>query len=202
MGDPGCTAIETMQSFLCMPRLRQIEDARLLRAMAHPLRLRLLEALIKDGPETASELGRRLDESSGMTSYHLRQLEKYGFVEEDGRHGRKRFWRAVDEGFEWTTDTDDAGLLEASGALGRQLVGQYTRWLTRWFAETRHWDRRWRAAAASGDYWFELTPAELRELGDEVTAVLKRYEDRRAPRDGTERTIVLFHGFPERREAA
>ena len=191
-----------MQSFLCMPKLRKIEDAQLLRAMAHPLRLRLLEALLKDGPATASALGRRLGESSGMTSYHLRQLEKYGFVEEDARQGRKRFWRAVDEGFEWTTDTDDAGLVEASSALGRQLVGQYSRWLRRWYAETRHWDRRWRAAAESGDYWFELTPAELRELGDEVAAVLRRYDDRRAPRDGTERAIVLFHAFPERREAA
>jgi DNA-binding transcriptional ArsR family regulator len=191
-----------MQSFLCMPKLREIQDAGLLHAMAHPLRLRLLEALIKDGPETASALGRRLGESSGMTSYHLRQLEKYGFVEEDGRRGRKRFWRAVDEGFEWTTDTDDAGLLEASSALGRQLVGQYTRWLMRWYSETRHWDRRWRAAAESGDYWFELTPAEMRELGDEVAAVLRRYEDRRTPREGTERAIVLFHAFPERRGSA
>ena len=185
-----------------MPRLRKIEDAQLLRAMAHPLRLRLLEALLKDGPATASGLGRRLGESSGMTSYHLRQLEKYGFVEEDAVRGRERFWRAVDEGFEWTTDTDDAGLLEASSALGRQLVGQYSHWLRRWYAETRHWDRRWRAAAESGDYWFELTPAELRELGDEVAAVLRRYDDRRTPRDGTERSIVLFHAFPEKRNAA
>ena len=52
------------------------------------------------------------------------------------------------------------------------------------------------------DQWFELTPEELRSLSDEVTAVLERYADRRTQRDGTERAIVLFHAFPERREAA
>ena len=52
------------------------------------------------------------------------------------------------------------------------------------------------------DQWFELTPEELRSLCDEVREVLARYEDRRAPRDGTERAIVLFHAFPEKRDAA
>jgi DNA-binding transcriptional ArsR family regulator len=187
-----------------MPRFRQVRDAHLLRAMAHPLRLRLIGALARHGPATASELARRLGESSGATSYHLRQLEKYGFVEDDRERstGRKRVWRRVDEGFEWTTDTDDAGLLEASSALGGQLVAEYSRWLARWFAETPRWDRRWRAAAEGMDQWFELTPDELRSLSDEVRLVLERYSDRRTPRDGTERAIVLFHAFPERREAA
>jgi DNA-binding transcriptional ArsR family regulator len=185
-----------------MPRLRQVRDAQLLRAMTHQLRLRLLGALRKDGPATASELARRLGESSGLTSYHLRKLEEYGFVEEDRREGRKRFWRAIDEGMEWSTDTDDEGLIEASSALGRQVVAEYSRWLARWFAETPEWDRRWRAAAEGLDQWFELTPDELRALSDEVRAVLDRYADRRGRRDGSERAVVLFHAFPERRDAA
>ena len=172
--------------------------------MAHHLRLRLLAILRKEGPATASELGRRLGESSASTSYHLRELAKYGLIEEapELNRGRTKHWRAVEEGMEWTTDTDDAGLVEASSALGRVMVAEYARWLLRWFAETPSWDRRWRAAAEGLDQWFELTPDELRSLSDEVTAVLERYADRRAPRDGTERAIVLFHAFPERREAA
>jgi DNA-binding transcriptional ArsR family regulator len=191
-----------MQRFLCMPQLHRIEDAQVLKAMAHPLRLRLLGALRKDGPATASELARRLGESSGMTSYHLRQLERYSFVEEERQEGRKRFWRALDESTEWSTDTDDAGLIEASTALGRQVVAEYSRWLSRWYSETPDWDRRWRAAAAGLDQWYELTPDELRSLADEVRSVLERYADRRTPRDGTERAIVLFHAFPEKRDAA
>jgi DNA-binding transcriptional ArsR family regulator len=177
----------------------------MLRAMAHPLRLRLFASLSKDGPATASELGRRFGESSGSTSYHLRQLAKFGLIEDDPERstGRKRVWRRADEeGVEWTTDTDDRDLIEASGVLGRQIVAEYSRWLARWYAETPQWDRRWRAASEGTDRWFELTPEELRSLADEVTAVFERYSDRRTPRDGTERAIVLFHAFPERREAA
>jgi len=187
-----------------MPRLRQVQDAQLLHALAHPLRLRLLATLRKDGPATGSELGRRLSVSSALASYHLRELHRYGFVEDDLERstGRKRVWRTVDEGTEWSLDTDDPGLMEAGRALGRQVAEEYARWLRRWHGEMPQWDRSWRAAANGMDQWFELTPEELRELGDEVMAVLERYAGRREPREGTERAIVLFHAFPERRDAA
>ena len=186
------------------PRVRKLEDAQLLRAMAHPLRLRLLGALRKDGPATASALARRLGESSGATSYHLRILAKYGFVEDERERnrGRERWWRAVDESDEWSLDHDDPGLLEADRALGRQVAAEYQRWLRQWHDELPGWDRAWRAAANGVDQWFELTPEELRELSDEVLAVLERYGDRRTPSEGTERAIVLFHAFPQRRNAA
>ena len=62
--------------------------AREVRALAHPLRLRMLECLLDGGPATASMLARELGESSGATSYHLRILAKYGFIEEaDGGVG-------------------------------------------------------------------------------------------------------------------
>jgi predicted ArsR family transcriptional regulator len=187
-----------------MPRLREVQDAQLLRAMTHPLRLRLFGALSKDGPATASELARRFGVSSGDTSYHLRALHRYGLIEEASElnHGRTKHWRVVDEGIEWSFDTDDPELVKAGSLLGGEVVSEYARWLLRWYAETPRWDRKWRAAAEGVDRWFELTPEELRSLADEVTAVFERYADRRTPRDGTERAIVLFHAFPERREAA
>jgi len=194
-----------MQTYLCMAQtLRRIEDAQVLRAMAHPLRLRLIGTLRKDGPATASMLARSLGESSGATSYHLRILGKYGFVEDDAKRnrGRERWWRAVDEGVEWSLDTDDVGLLEADRTLGRQLLHEYSRWIERWYVEMPSWERRWRAAANSTDQWFELAPDELRSLADEVLAVLERYADRRMRREGTERTAVVFHAFPQRRGEA
>ena len=65
-----------------------------LRALSHPLRLRILDELSMYGPLTASGLGERLGESSGSTSYHLRQLEKVGLVEETVGKGnaRERWW--------------------------------------------------------------------------------------------------------------
>jgi DNA-binding transcriptional ArsR family regulator len=186
------------------PSFRKIEDAEVLRAMAHPLRLRLIGTLRKDGPATASILARRLGESSGATSYHLRILARYGFIQDDRarNRGRERWWRAVDEGVEWSLDTDDAGLLEADRTIGRQLVAEYARWIERWYDEVPDWDRRWRAAASSTDQWFELSADELRSLADDILAVLERYADRRVRGEDTERVAVIVHAFPERRDGA
>jgi DNA-binding transcriptional ArsR family regulator len=75
---------------------RVVSDLDSLKAVSHPLRLKLLGLLRSDGPATASQLARRVGESSGSTSYHLRQLERFGFVEDDAEQpsGRERRWRA------------------------------------------------------------------------------------------------------------
>src|SRR5256885_8199945 len=74
-------------------------DARTLRAIAHPLRMRMLGLLRTEGPATATSLAARLGESSGTTSWHLRQLAEHGFIEEDPERGsrRDRWWRATHE---------------------------------------------------------------------------------------------------------
>ncbi|MFE9705006.1 helix-turn-helix domain-containing protein [Streptomyces sp. NPDC005930] len=86
-------------------------DARSLRGLAHPLRMRLLDALRFGGPATASQLAEKLDESSGATSYHLRRLALYGFIEDDSERGkgRERWWKAVHTGLRF----DDALLTDA-----------------------------------------------------------------------------------------
>lgn len=68
-----------------------------LRGLVHPIRLRLLNLLQADGPATATGLGQRIDQSSGVTSYHLRVLAEHGFITEDTERGtgRDRWWRAV-----------------------------------------------------------------------------------------------------------
>ncbi|MGO4429962.1 ArsR/SmtB family transcription factor, partial [Streptomyces sp. MCAF7] len=78
----------------------RVLDARSLRGLAHPLRMRLLGALREYGPATASQLADRLGESSGATSYHLRQLAAHGFVEDDPERGkgRERWWKSAQSG--------------------------------------------------------------------------------------------------------
>jgi DNA-binding transcriptional ArsR family regulator len=101
----------------------------MLRALAHPLRLQLLELLKDDGPATASGLGRRVGENSGTTSWHLRQLADAGLVVEDTGRGnrRERWWRAAHEHLRMRSKdfVDDPGLagplqgyLRATGASG------------------------------------------------------------------------------------
>ena len=73
----------------------EISDPRTIRALAHPLRLDLLQLLGASGPATAAQCGRVLGASQASCSFHLRQLAKYGFVEEagPGRDRRERQWR-------------------------------------------------------------------------------------------------------------
>ena len=74
-----------------------LDDTARLRALAHPLRVRLLGLLRTYGPSTATALGTRVGQSSGVTSYHLRQLEASGFVVEELERGnrRERWWKAA-----------------------------------------------------------------------------------------------------------
>jgi DNA-binding transcriptional ArsR family regulator len=74
-------------------------DMESLKALAHPLRVQLLDTLSVYGPATASGLAERLGESSGATSYHLRQLERHGFVREQAGRGtgRERWWERMPE---------------------------------------------------------------------------------------------------------
>lgn len=114
-------------------------DAESLKALAHPLRARLLTALRLEGPATASALGRRFDETSGSTSYHLRQLARHGFVEEEVGRGtaRERWWRASHHGTRWSTSPwrDDPATAEASAFLQHSQFSYEQRSVQRWYAE-------------------------------------------------------------------
>jgi DNA-binding transcriptional ArsR family regulator len=92
----GLTNI-SLQRYVCIvcePPVELVLDVTAVRALAHPLRLRLLDLLRFDGPATATMLAGRVEESSGSTSYHLRQLARHGFIEEVAKRdgGRERWW--------------------------------------------------------------------------------------------------------------
>src|ERR1700678_1402201 len=74
--------------------LQTVSDARTMRALAHPVRIALIEVLMLGGAMTATEAGERIGESPTTCSFHLRQLAKYGLAEEaGGGRGRARPWR-------------------------------------------------------------------------------------------------------------
>ena len=127
-----------------MSRVIELSDPRALHALAHPLRMQLLALLRREGPLTASEAGRRIGESSGSTSYHLRQLARFGLVEEaGGGRGRERPWRATGESTAWPNVADTPEQAEASQLLTRVVIAGYgerlERWLARWDAESPEW---------------------------------------------------------------
>ena len=176
---------------------KRVEDVETLRAFVHPLRMRLLGSLRTDGPATASELGRRFGESSGSTSYHLRQLARYGFVVEDDDQPskRERRWRAAHDVTSWqTTDflDDDAGRQVVQSLQSEQL-----RFLVdgvqRWFAEQDTWSRDWIDAAGHDDMHIRLRPDDLRALTAEVDAVIERFVESQRPADDPEAARVAVH---------
>lgn len=161
-----------------LPPRRQV-DAKSLLGLAHPLRIQIQDQLGLHGPATATQLAARLGESSGATSYHLRQLEKYGFVEEDPNRGsgRERWWRRVPGGIsiaghelresEATRDATNLVLNEFN-------KGKQAR-IEQWRATYHEWPREWVEASAEASLHFRLRPAELDELGTELEAVLNRW---------------------------
>ncbi|MDQ3156409.1 MAG: helix-turn-helix domain-containing protein [Actinomycetota bacterium] len=149
---------------------KEIRDVETLRAIAHPLRMTLLGALRRNGPATSSELGRELGESSGSTSYHLRQLERFGFVVEDDVQpsGRERRWKAAHE---MTSFPDDLW----TTAEGRELFDDVR---SRQFEHLKNGLAAWtgpRRGFGHSDYSLHLDPADLEALEGEISDVIGRY---------------------------
>ena len=158
----------------------RLADPRALRAYAHPVRMALVGLLRTEGPLTATRAAELLGESSGTTSFHLRQLAKYGLVEEaGGGTGREKPWRATTTSTDWDAIGD--GTPEGAAAttlLSSVVAEQYFEQLARWLEASAGEPEEWREAAMLGDRILYVTPAELEELGDRVREVLDEYFER------------------------
>jgi len=151
-------------------------DARAMRGIAHPLRVRLLGELRLHGPSTATRLGERLGQSSGATSYHLRQLAAYGFVEEELRAGgRERWWRAAHRMTRVRLADLDAETAELAGGWLRQVVAFDAERAVRAIDELPLLPAPWQGATAFVDVLFRLNAEEAQRLKDEIVAVLAKY---------------------------
>ena len=158
----------------------RLTGARALRAYAHPVRIALVGLLRTEGPLTATRAGELLGESSGTTSFHLRQLAKYGLVEEaGGGTGREKPWRATATSTDWDAIGDGTPeAAAATGLLASVVAERYFEQLTRWLETSPDEPEEWRQAALLGDRILYLTPAELEDVGERVRAVLDEYFER------------------------
>jgi DNA-binding transcriptional ArsR family regulator len=162
-----------------MERTIELTDPRALRAVAHPVRLELIGLLRREGPLTATEAGARIGESPASCSFHLRQLAKYGLVEEaGGGRGRQRPWRATALFTRWGETEGSPEAAAASEALDTVVAGVYFDRLRRWLAVRGDVPAEWREAAFAGDRVLYVTPEELAEVGRELDAVTERFVER------------------------
>jgi DNA-binding transcriptional ArsR family regulator len=189
------------------PDLDVIPDLEGLRALTHPLRLKLLGELRRHGPATASGLGARLGESSGATSYHLRALAKAGFVVDEPGRGttRERWWKSAHRSTHMELPAD-------GGADAWPVGAEYMRLIARAYAESmlhftdsietiaEDYGEDWNDGFTLSDYQLELTPAEASELIDKLNETILPYR-RDDGSEGSRKATVQFQVFPTRNPA-
>ncbi len=184
------------------PANRQL-DMESLKALAHPLRVQILDTLSTFGDFTASGLAERLGESSGATSYHLRQLERHGFVREvEGKGtGRERWWSRMPGAINLdATEMDDS---PAARAVTKTVVREWERSRSMLLSDfqERGWDelpKQWLAASVVSTVNLRLTAEQLKELTDEwdrfMDPIIEKYRGQTGP--DVRPVQVHFNAFP------
>ncbi|NEM91704.1 ArsR/SmtB family transcription factor [Galbitalea soli] len=174
-----------------------------LKALAHPLRVQIIDALSTYGASTASGLAERLRESSGATSYHLRQLEKHGFVREVEGKGteRERWWERVPGGI--AVMVEQIGDSPAARSAAELVTREFQRsresalqdFIVNGYSTL---SPEWMTAATVSSANLRLTAEQLAALVGELEgtfhAALERYRDLDEP--GARPVQVHFNAFP------
>ena len=154
----------------------------MMRALAHPVRIALIELFGVHPTLTATQASEALGESPANCAFHLRTLAKYGFIEEaGGGRGRERPWRASDRSLRIRLRSSDLDSEQARVAAGTLEQVWYDRLFARIrdvFAN-RRWSREWDEAAGSSQTITFLTADEVREMRDEINTIISRHLDER-----------------------
>lgn len=165
-------------------------DPEALKALAHPLRVRLYSLIHEHGASTASALGRLVGESSGTTSYHLRKLAEHGLIEEaEGvGTGRDRYWRSGERAL--TIPSREYLARDDTRVATRMILDEF--YATRiqrirtWDAEGSRWPKAWQEASQQSTLLLHLRPEELASLTRQLNEVLMAIRDTHAePGEGT-----------------
>lgn len=177
-----------------------VTDARAMRALAHPVRVALLEAIRRDGEITATRAAELLGESPGNMSWHLQTLARYGFVEEtgDGR-GRSRPWRATSSSRQFVSDTGELESEIAGEALAQTFLERSYAQAREWLSRQAAYPADWRYASSMLDSVRYLTAEELAAAMADILAIYDRYSDRddKAKRpEGALPVHLHAHGHP------
>ena len=177
-------------------------DAAGLKALGHPVRLRMLGLLRIEGPATATGLATRLGLNTGATSYHLRQLAQHGFIEDDEERGnaRDRWWRAAHQsthtgghtGGASATDPEEA---EAHDAYSQALAVFYGEQLHNAVSERTSLPADWLATTTMSDWNLKLTPAKAKALLEALFELIEDV-DEEAGADGVGDYVVQLATFP------
>ena len=161
-------------------RWRLIDDPVTIRAIAHPLRHDLMSIIARLGQATTADAARELGISHGLASHHLRQLAKYGFVEQvKGKDHRERPWRMVATSYNWSQARATAEGSVAVDVLEQLIAERTMEAFLDWQQRRKDWPQTWREHTGLGESSVYLTQAELAEIDEALDALLVRYIDQR-----------------------
>jgi DNA-binding transcriptional ArsR family regulator len=159
-------------------------DLAVMRAMAHPVRMKIMDRLNMSGPATATELAGRVDLSPSATSYHLRALAKAGLIEEaEGRgDGRERTWQSKFLRYEREWDPDaPKEVRDAERGLVDALLARDESRVRRYLAEIDAEPAEWYNAGMFSQSLLTVTADELNTLNRQILALLEPYFQQNRP---------------------
>jgi DNA-binding transcriptional ArsR family regulator len=159
----------------------KVTDARAMRALAHPVRLALLEALAHAGTLTATQASELLGESPANCAFHLRTLAKYGYVvEAGGGRGRERPWRRAHTVLQITSEQQDPAAAMAADELSQYWMDTLLERARSALTRRGSWPAEWRHNPLLGENQSIIyaTRQEAAELGTEIYRLMLRFEDR------------------------
>ena len=161
----------------------EITDPQAMRALAHPVRLAILDHLQRYGPATATELAPDVGATPSVTSWHLRHLASFGLIRdgEPGPDRRQRRWEAMARGyrFESPEDPQDVEGRSAARVLSQQIFLQYGDLPRRWASEVEpELAPVWRRLAGLANTRVVVSAEELAAIEDEMERILAPYVTR------------------------
>jgi hypothetical protein len=174
----------------------RIEDASAMRALAHPLKWTLMDVLLTEGTATSARCAEVTGQSQATCSFHLRQLARYGLVEEAPTTSKKeRPWRLTTVSQSWSRMQPDPERAEAAAELERVFVQHEFATLMRWVRTAEEYGEVWQRASMRAGAIAWLTAEELAGLRDQIEALMLTYRDRvtdPAARPAGSRLVRLF----------
>jgi len=174
-----------------------ITDARTIRALAHPLRLKILDTLGERGPLTATEVSEYVAESPQSCSFHLRTLARYGYVEDaGGGQGRNRPWKLTERTTYFRPVDADRETAAAISAAQAVIDASHQEQVRTWRRRSSRAPRAWQEKSFEMAFDTWLTPDELAEVSRKFSAAIRSVVDGRTKQPGQARVLLHASGFP------
>lgn len=180
-------------------------DTKAMKAFAHPLRMAMFSYLNDHGSATATTLAKHLGESTGQTSYHLRQLEKHGLVTEDTERGtgRERWWQSVGFSMRHAELFKDPANEPALRSLMQHQLNERFTTLRNWMGRVNQEPQEWIDASVDSTNTSTMNAAETRAMMAELMQVVERHTETAKQRadagstsDDDRRIRVYLNVFP------